>query len=603
MDAVFIDQAGHKKNFLYQYDVGQSFVVENFEYSTTPKVQFQIKSLKTSPSVSSRLTDGNLVVLIPDMLLTYGEDIVAYLYIKDAIQGNIIETVFISVIPRKRPADYQYTSEIFARTINGTTLSENPSFGEVMIWADENPKNEQRCGYFVTASYGASSLMINKANSIDNVYGVTANKVGFASNCTDNKLDVAGNLLPKYEYVCTSGFVEVVDKGRCYVGEKCVPYNDGTATRATGTVGYKVVARTDTQHIIIFVDTSMQTINGLQTNINTVSTNLSNHKSDTKNPHSVTKTQVGLSEVPNVATNDQTPTYTESSTLEKLLSGEKLSTAFGKLSKAVTDLISHIANKSNPHSVTKAQVDLGNCDNTSDVDKPVSTAQATAIADAKKAGTDAQNTVDTHVARTDNPHGVTKAQVGLNNVDNTSDANKPISTATQTALNSKADLVDGVVPLSQLPSQVKEMRVVDDIATRDAITDKFANLRVYVKDATADSTVKSGGADYLYDGTTWIKTGEAESLDLVLSWDNVSGAPTDYTPSAHASTHAIGGSDEIRPSDIGAATSDHTHDASVVPIIDETTGTKYYFKMINGTFGLYAENSDVNVLNGDNTSY
>ena len=44
-----------------------------------------------------------------------------------------------------------------------------------------------------------------------------------------------------------------------------------------------------------------------------------------------------------------------------------------------------------------------------------------------------------HKTSTANPHGVTKTQVGLGNVDNTSDANKPISTAMQTALNLKAD--------------------------------------------------------------------------------------------------------------------------------------------------------------------
>jgi len=38
-----------------------------------------------------------------------------------------------------------------------------------------------------------------------------------------------------------------------------------------------------------------------------------------------------------------------------------------------------------------------------------------------------------------NPHNVTKANVGLGNSDNTSDANKPVSTATQTALNLKLD--------------------------------------------------------------------------------------------------------------------------------------------------------------------
>lgn len=44
-----------------------------------------------------------------------------------------------------------------------------------------------------------------------------------------------------------------------------------------------------------------------------------------------------------------------------------------------------------------------------------------------------------HKASAANPHGVTKTQVGLGNVDNTSDANKPVSTAQQTALNTKAN--------------------------------------------------------------------------------------------------------------------------------------------------------------------
>lgn len=49
--------------------------------------------------------------------------------------------------------------------------------------------------------------------------------------------------------------------------------------------------------------------------------------------------------------------------------------------------------------------------------------------------------IQTHISRTDNPHNVSKAQVGLGNVDNTSDLNKPISTATQTSLNLKAPLI------------------------------------------------------------------------------------------------------------------------------------------------------------------
>ena len=70
---------------------------------------------------------------------------------------------------------------------------------------------------------------------------------------------------------------------------------------------------------------------------------VSTHTNNKSNPHSVTKAQVGLSNVPNVATNDQTPSYTAASSLTALSSGEKLSVAFGKLSKAVSSLISHLA--------------------------------------------------------------------------------------------------------------------------------------------------------------------------------------------------------------------------------------------------------------------
>ncbi len=54
-------------------------------------------------------------------------------------------------------------------------------------------------------------------------------------------------------------------------------------------------------------------------------------------------------------------------------------------------------------------------------------------------GTNTHTQIDDHISATDNPHSVTKDQVGLGNVDNTSDLDKPISTATQTALDDKED--------------------------------------------------------------------------------------------------------------------------------------------------------------------
>ncbi len=90
----------------------------------------------------------------------------------------------------------------------------------------------------------------------------------------------------------------------------------------------------------------------------------------------------------------------------------------------------HLENQNNPHFVTKQQVGLGLADNTADLDKPISTAAQSAL----------EKKVDVlHLKDDTNPHKVTKQQVGLGNVDNTTDLDKPISKATQMALDSKAN--------------------------------------------------------------------------------------------------------------------------------------------------------------------
>lgn len=88
---------------------------------------------------------------------------------------------------------------------------------------------------------------------------------------------------------------------------------------------------------------------------------------------------------------------------------------------------------------TKSDVGLGNVDNTSDANKPISTATQTALNGKENtitAGTTAQYYRGDKTFQT-----LDKSAVGLSNVDNTSDANKPISTATQTALNAKQNLI------------------------------------------------------------------------------------------------------------------------------------------------------------------
>ena len=65
---------------------------------------------------------------------------------------------------------------------------------------------------------------------------------------------------------------------------------------------------------------------------------LTSHVNNTSNPHSVTKSQVGLGNVPNVTTNNQTPTFSQASSRANIASGEKLSTIFGKIMKYFADL-------------------------------------------------------------------------------------------------------------------------------------------------------------------------------------------------------------------------------------------------------------------------
>lgn len=102
--------------------------------------------------------------------------------------------------------------------------------------------------------------------------------------------------------------------------------------------------------------------------------------------------------------------------LNKLITDE--AAARQAADKVIQDnLNAHIGNTSNPHKVTKAQVGLGNVQNLAPADMPVSTAQAASIADAKAAGTKAQTDLSTHANRKDNPHNVTRAQLGLATTD------------------------------------------------------------------------------------------------------------------------------------------------------------------------------------------
>jgi hypothetical protein len=166
----------------------------------------------------------------------------------------------------------------------------------------------------------------------------------------------------------------------------------------------------------------------------------------------------------------------------------------------------HAALVNNPHSVTKAQVGLPNADNTSDANKPVSTAGASALA--LKADAD---DVATFEARVDNPHAVTKAQVGLTNADNTSDVNKPISTATQSALTSDATALSDHEALVNNPHTVTQTQV--GLGNVDNTTDLLKPLST---DTIAALALKAPLASPSFAGNVGIgTTTPSVALDVV----------------------------------------------------------------------------------------
>jgi hypothetical protein len=76
---------------------------------------------------------------------------------------------------------------------------------------------------------------------------------------------------------------------------------------------------------------------------------------NTRNPHRMTKADIGLDKVDNVSLSDYAPAFTQATTLSELSSGDKIPTLFDKIAKAVKDLINHIGNRNNPHRVTYTQ--------------------------------------------------------------------------------------------------------------------------------------------------------------------------------------------------------------------------------------------------------
>lgn len=151
-----------------------------------------------------------------------------------------------------------------------------------------------------------------------------------------------------------------------------------------------------------------------------------------------------------------------------------------------------------------------------------------------------QNNLNAHINNRTNPHRVTKEQIGLDQVDNTSDANKPISNATQTALNGKFSATDGnalkqtiedmpnlvvtegsvshknnKISLSLRQQDLKDPVNTDSILlTFNPATDSTAGIILPSDKSKIDKIITNGnGTKYLSDNGTY-KEVQGDSADI-----------------------------------------------------------------------------------------
>lgn len=378
-----------------------------------------------------------------------------------------------------------YSSQVLP---NGTVVSSNADFAEVAMWSDKNPDNEDRLGYFVSVSKTEDGITITKATSTSGVRGVTISHPAFSANASDDKFENE-ELKKEYDYVAFAGFGTVIDNGTCTVNGRCMPDDNGCAVPSNNSMGYQVIERVDDTHVLILVEPNADMLNHIKTDIDELNINkvdkedgkglFSGSYNDLSNKPLIPSKTSELENDSDFATNKSV-----AQEVAKIVAGapEEFDTL-----KEMSDWLTQ-------HEDSAAAMNSAISDNKTDIE----TLQ-TGKADASD--------LTTHTGDTQNPHSVTKAQVGLENVDNTSDMDKPVSTAQQEKFD---ELKDNLVQLELSDIAGGKNLVNVNVSNK---TYKGVKFTVNEDKSISVSGTSNGPIEFLlnskcFDGSNWLPNGD-----------------------------------------------------------------------------------------------
>ena len=241
-----------------------NYMMEYRKYYNKTHMPLDVTAKRSAPSNGNKLsvTEAQLEFLKRELYHVLSNDL------NKAVSDDKIYSIVMSYMNNNVGAFNKGISEI--KTANGTVVSQNADFAEVAEWADGNPNNEDRTGYFVCANVPVNGIVMKKATSVDDVKGVTILAPAFAGNYSKDKLDGNGNLLPKYSYVAIIGFVPVIDNGTCTVGGRCMPDDNGCAVPSNNSMGYQVINRIDEKRVLIIIEPNGDMVQRIKDRVNQI---------------------------------------------------------------------------------------------------------------------------------------------------------------------------------------------------------------------------------------------------------------------------------------------------------------------------------------------